>query len=199
MDPRDQIILRHAPFYVMPRFGDPEPMPRNSHRYIAAEDGLWLQLHRPWLHTQHPIAPSELQLPYGPVSPNTQYTFDREELLAIIRMFIQDARDARPNEAAAWAIWDANDNRLHYRPLTPDHASPGSISYQCPVLNDYESLAIDLHSHGDLPAFWSGTDDADDAGEVKLSVVVGQVNDTLPAVRIRLCLLGLFIDLESPL
>ena len=39
---------------------------------------------------------------------------------------------------------------------------------------------------------FSGTDDEDDRGEVKLSIVVGRLDET-PQVTMRLCALGLFI------
>ncbi len=201
MDLRDQIIFDRVPLLAAPRFAPKHDIPLISghHRYLCAEDGLWLEIHRPWLYMRYQVAVSEITLPYGPVTAHADYAFALEELHAAIRMFIADAREALPNEAAAWVIWNDAEQKLEYRLLTPDQASPGSITYRRPVLNDYESLAIDLHSHGDLPAGWSATDDADDAGETKIAAVVGEVNDTHPSVRVRLCLLGLFLDMESPL
>lgn len=199
LDTRDKIILDHAPVIAEPRYSGRWHMPANAHRFLAADDGLWLEIDRPWLHLLHPVAVSEIPLPYGRLNMLKEMAFKREALLAIISMFISDAREARPNEAAAWAVWDDRDQRLHYRLLEPDHATPAGISFKRPVLDAHESLAIDLHSHGDMDAFWSATDDADDTGEVKIAVVVGEVNDSHPGIRIRLCALGLFIDLESPL
>lgn len=48
-------------------------------------------------------------------------------------------------------------------------------------------------------AFFSATDDADDAGEVKISGVFGGLGpDTAPDVAFRLCVLGMFIPLKVP-
>lgn len=201
MDLRDQIILDHAPLIAVPRYRTNLPaIGDHSHRFLAAEDGLWLDVRRPWLVLRHPVAVSEIPLPYGPIAGQfREFAFEDNAIYAIILMFITDARDALPNEAAGWAVWNATDKRLHYRTLEADRATPGGITYQRPVLAPHESLAIDLHSHGEGAAFWSATDDEDDTGEVKLAVVVGEINDTHPAIRIRLCALGLFIDLESPL
>lgn len=199
MDIRDKIIIDNAPVIAEPRYGERWPMPTNSHRFMAAEDGLWVEVHRTWLYLLHQVAVTEIPLPYGAIEPARTFIFSRESMLAIITMFISDAREELPNEAAAWAVWDTRDGRLHYRPLEPDHTSPGGITFKRPVLDTHESLAIDLHSHGDMDAFWSATDDADDTGEVKLSVVVGEVTDSKPSILIRLCALGLFIDLDSPL
>lgn len=199
MDLRDQIIMDRAPLFAVPRF-DPLPkLPDHGHAYLAAEDGLWLYVQRPWLIAMHPVAVSEIPLPYGKAYPHRTFGFTIADLHQAINRFIIEARDARPNEAAAWVVWNSNSATLDYRPLQPLHATPGSITFDRPRLDDHETLAIDLHSHGDAPAFWSATDDEDDTGEVKLAVVVGEVNDSKPAIRIRLCLLGLFIDLDSPL
>ncbi len=200
MDIRDQIILQHAPLIACPKHGSSMPhMNEPAHRFIAAEDGLWLEVMRSWLHLRYPIATAEIPLPYGRMEAHIEYPFDAVQIEAFTRMFIQDARDALPNEAAACVIWNDTTCETEYRLLDPEQASPGAIRYHRPVLADHEALAIDLHSHGDLPAFWSPTDDEDDTGEVKLAIVVGEVNDNKPAVRIRLCALGLFIDLDSPL
>jgi PRTRC genetic system protein A len=68
-----------------------------------------------------------------------------------------------------------------------------------PELAEHESLAIDLHSHGDGEAFFSEIDDTDDAGEVKISGVLGGLGETgTPSAVFRLNLLGLIIPLPVP-
>ena len=42
-----------------------------------------------------------------------------------------------------------------------------------PALPEGTCLAIDVHSHGAMKPFFSSTDDLDDSGGVKLSVVLG--------------------------
>ena len=66
------------------------------------------------------------------------------------------------------------------------------------LLAEREHLAIDLHSHGLAPAYFSATDDQDDAGAVKISGVFGNLDQPVPTVALRLCLLGLFIPLTVP-
>ncbi len=201
MDIRDQIILQHAPVIACPKYSnDLPPMTANSHRFIATQDGLWIEVHRPWLHLLWPLAVSEIPLPYGTLERTITWPWNRAQLVEQIKRFIAHARDALPNEAAAWVMWSsaAPDHLIHL-PLEPETATPGSIRYRTLLKAPSESLVIDLHSHGEAPAFWSSTDDEDDTGEVKIAIVVGEVNDNKPAVRIRLCALGLFIDLDSPL
>lgn len=53
-----------------------------------------------------------------------------------------------------------------------------------------ESVVLDLHSHGHMPAFFSGQDDRDEKG-LKLYGVVGKLNAT-PVVKLRIGVYGYF-------
>jgi PRTRC genetic system protein A len=58
-------------------------------------------------------------------------------------------------------------------------------------------LAVDLHSHGRLGAFWSADDDRDDNG-VRVCGVFGNVDRATPTARFRLVLNGHYVPLPSP-
>jgi PRTRC genetic system protein A len=138
--------------------------------------------------------------PYGTVEEKVEFAFGRlGSALQELQAFAAEARAALPNEYAAWIIWDAQKQKLQYRPLPATSATPGSITFDRPALAEHESLAIDLHSHGDSAAFFSATDDADDAGEVKIAGVFGGLGaGSEPDVAFRLCVLGMFIPLKVP-
>jgi PRTRC genetic system protein A len=76
--------------------------------------------------------------------------------------------------------------------------STGSVRYELRELDDHESVAIDMHSHGHIPAFFSDTDDRDDAGSVKISGVVGNLDSDTPTAAFRLCVLGLYLPINVP-
>lgn len=192
-DKRDVFLQQHTPVVMVPRFGELEPLQRVGHRFLAASDGLWLELRRKWLYLREPIAESAIAMPYGEVERVAEYQFDELALAKLIARFRVDARAAMPNECAGWGVWSESSGALEYWPLITIAASPGSVEFHRPTLEDGLHLAVDLHSHGALPAFFSGTDDDDDAGEVKLSVVLGQLHGTYE-VALRLCALGLFVE-----
>jgi PRTRC genetic system protein A len=198
LDQRDAVLQAHTPAVIVPRYSALQIIPEPGHRYLVAHDGLWLELLRPWIHLRTRIASThgEISLPYGKVAPVFTYAFAPGELENLQRRFVHDATAALPNEFAAWGVWDENAGRIEYRPLIADASSPGGIAFHRPRLEPHEHLAIDLHSHGTMDAFFSATDDADDAGEVKLSAVVGTL-DKEPTFASRLCVLGLFIDPED--
>ena len=72
---------------------------------------------------------------------------------------------------------------LHARVPAQD-ASAGRVHYQTLV----EPVLLDLHSHHQMPAYFSATDDADDTG-LGVSAVIGRIFDQ-PELAVRLCCYG---------
>ncbi len=56
-------------------------------------------------------------------------------------------------------------------------------------------MAVDLHTHGRAPAFWSGEDDRDDQG-IKVAGVFGLLDRPRPSARVRLVIKGLYPPLD---
>lgn len=193
-DRRDEILQRHSPMVLVPRHGTFEPLAANGHRYLAASNGLWLEVRRPWLYLRQLIAESVIDLPYGDIDMALRFAWERWELEQLIERFRSDAELALPAECAAWGIWNTTFGRLHYEPIAPTDATPGSVTFERPRLAAHEHFAVDLHSHGRLAAGFSATDDADDAGEVKLAIVLGEPHAREPSHAVRLCAHGLFLE-----
>lgn len=197
LDARDRILQAHAPAVMVPRHGTLALPEKPGHRFLIASDGLWLEVLRPWLHARVSIGVSEIPLPFGDVGELIQYAFSGEAVRAMQHRFLQDAERAFPNECAGWGVYDEQSGQLEYRPLIAETASRSSVRFHRPSLQDHEHLAIDLHSHGELAAGFSSTDDEDDAGEVKYAMVVGHVNGEIEW-EARLCLLGHFAYPDQP-
>lgn len=200
LDPRDRILQDHAPAVMVPRFGQLPAADRIGHRYLVAQDGLWLEVTRPWLLARVPLpqygedaAGLPHPLPFGKVESTISYNLDVGQYEHVRARFLADALRAMPNEFAAWGIYDARTRELTYQPLVAIEASAGGITFHRPDLAEGQHLAIDLHSHGKMGPFFSATDDADDCGEVKIAIVVGNLDQPEPAWTSRLCLLGIFI------
>ena len=192
LDPRDRLLQAHAPALMVPRHGALALPDKPGHRFLVASDGIWLEVLRPWLFARVSLGITKIPLPFGDVGQRIEYSFPDSAVRAIERRFLQDAERAFPHECAAWGVYDEHTGALEYRPMIADEASRSSIRFHRPKLADHEHLAIDLHSHGELEAGFSGTDDEDDAGEVKIAVVVGNVNGAL-TWESRLCLLGTYV------
>lgn len=203
LDPRDAILHAHTPAVMVPRFGELAPMEKSGHRYLVAEDGVWLEVKRPWLHARVPLRTEngfytcgmvdEHRLPFGPLEKLVRYLITAEDLADLQERFVADARRALPNEYAAWGVYDDLTGNIHYSPCIALEASADGIQYLRPMLGLNEHFAIDLHSHGNFDACFSPKDNLDDCGEVKLAIVAGSLGDKRPTWAVRLCLLGVFV------
>jgi PRTRC genetic system protein A len=199
-DPRDAALLAHTPVVPVPRFGRLAPLAGNGHRFLVANDGLYVEVRRPWLHLIEPLGEDlqpEIALPYGLIDPVYDLAFSEDALRAYVAGFVQVAIEALPHETAGWVAWGEYTRSLMYVPPRRVSASAGHVTIERPRLDPSLHLAVDLHSHGTAPAFFSTTDDEDDIGDdVKIAIVVGNVDRRTPSVRARLCILGMFRELE---
>lgn len=197
IDPRDTALRRACPIVSMPRYGELPPL-ENGQRLVLGCNGLFLEVKSPWLRCCTRIAelPRRLPLGFGEVAERLSFTFGTIPL-ALLHEFIAIARDALPNEVAGALVYDCDSRALSLRMHRPIAASASSIRYRIAAMAAHELLAIDLHSHGRLDAFWSGTDDADDRG-IRVCGVFGRVDRARPSARFRLALNGHFVELPCP-
>lgn len=198
-DARDTLLQQTCPTVMAPKFGAFAPLMENGHRFLVASSGLWLELRRPWFYLRYPVCEEpRVALPYGEIEIETAFAFDLDtDAAPLLARFVEEARDALPAEHAAWIIWNDVTRALEYRPCIAIAAGAGGIEYHRPKLEEHESLAIDVHSHGGIEAFFSNTDDEDDLGEVKIAVVFGKLDGPDFAMTKRICALGLFLEDEE--
>lgn len=204
--PADQLqmdfaLLAAAPIAAVPLYAPFHPLQDNGHRFLLAEDGLYLEVRRPWLHFIHQLAKqSAVAIPYGAIKGKCELDFGSiGSALPQMKEFAAKARADAPIEAAASVLWDHRERswRIEYPDIIGEATASG-IQYRQIEPGPDESLAIDLHSHGQIGAFFSPTDDADDRGAVKISAVFGNLDAAMPTVAFRMCVLGLYIPINVP-
>jgi len=197
----DMALLAAAPVAAVPRHAPFHPLQENGHRFLLAQGGLFLEVRRPWLHYIHQLAKQEtVAMPYGEIQGKCELAFGSiGSALAQLKEFAAKATTDAPLEAAASLLWDHQQKtwRIAYPDIIGE-ASASRIQYHQVEPGPDESLAIDLHSHGHLGAFFSATDDEDDRGAVKISAVFGNLDTNAPTVAFRLCVLGLYIPINVP-
>jgi PRTRC genetic system protein A len=196
MDSRDATLQALTPTVMVPRFGAFEPLSQPGHRFLAASNGEYLELRRAWIYTRVQIAQgSVVAKPYGAVTECIDWLCPPIPLFLFER-FARVAREHCPLEAAGWITWNQHSGQFAFREVDVRQASASYIHFDRPRLEEGEHLVVDLHSHGLGKAFFSVTDNLDDRGEVKLSIVFGHCQErTLSAVH-RLCLLGKFVPMQ---
>lgn len=154
-DPRDAILYAACPLVMAPTFASFAPLDAPGKRLVAAADGLYLEAKSPALHWL--LRLNATPMPYGRVTPFLRLTNGPIRRAMLLRITDQ-AMAASPNEIAFGIEADGPGYRL----TVPDthSASPGHVSYQDAFHPDH--LVLDVHSHGEGSAYFSGTDDASD-------------------------------------
>lgn len=205
-DPTAAAILSAVPCYPVPPSGrspaiDALRGASAGHGLAIGKDGVMLILRRPWLELDVPVSsPIAAHLPYGSAGrsrANLRCGLIPSELLdQILHHFVA----ALPNEAAAFVVWNSLTREFDVIYPEIDHATPSRLVYRTPALLGNWHVVCDIHSHGNGRAFFSGTDDADDAHSTKISLVVGRLGHPDGAeIAARLCAAGMFLPLpRSP-
>lgn len=201
-DPTAAAALAAVPCYPVPISGhspaiDSLRAAQSGHGLAIGNDGVMLILRRPWLAADVLLSPAlPVHLPYGSVgAPGGAL---RCGLIPgqLLDRSLAHFMAALPNEAAAFVIWNATTRSFAVQFPAIDHASPSRLVYRPPALPADCHLVIDIHSHGHGPAFFSATDDADDAHATKIALVAGRIAHPDGAeIAARLCVAGMFLPL----
>jgi len=197
LNPIDVALQAVTPTVMVPRYEPLRPLGESGHRFLAARDGLWIEVRRPWLHAVLPVVRQEgVPMPYGWLKQFVELSCGRVPGRLVVG-FVGDAMRTPDTEIAGGVIWNEATGTWRYERFEAVEASGDHIQYQRPRLVEGEHLVLDMHSHGGHGAFFSATDNEDDRGDVKLSLVVGRVADTGgPEIMVRLCSMGVFSGVE---
>lgn len=196
MDPRDQALLASCPVVAAPRFGTLPDM-GNGQRVIVARNGWFMQTRLDWLDSIVALDhdPPRMRLPYGECAEHLRFGFGKLPI-PLIEAFVQAGRARLPDEAAGVLIHSRRTGQLRFAMCEPERASPSHIRYRHPPMDADETVAVDLHTHGCGPAFWSAEDDRDDVG-IKVAGVFGRLDRSQPSACFRLVVNGLYQSLDS--
>lgn len=205
-DPTAAAVLDAIPCYPVPPNGrspaiDALRAARAGRGLVVGTDGVMLVLRRPWLALDVPIAePLAASLPYGDTGgprADLRCGLIPVDLLGCV---LERFADALPNESAAFILWNEDSGLFTLAWPIIEEATPSRLVYRPPSIAPGWHLVCDIHSHGNGPAFFSATDDADDAYATKIALVFGRLGNPDGTMMVsRLCADGLFLPLpRSP-
>lgn len=204
-DPTAAAVLDAVPCYPVPPSGrspaiDALRASRAGHGFIVGSDGLMLILRRPWLELDQRITTDVSgHLPYGPTGGNSGGLRCGLIPRRIWTQAIDHFRAALPNEAAAFVIWNEQTREFSLDFPQIEEATPSRLVYRTPQPGESCHVVCDMHSHGIMGAFFSRTDDQDDAHSTKIAVVVGKLGlQREPMFAARLCAGGMFLPMPNP-
>lgn len=188
----DESVQDTFPVAIAPHEG---PMPCASKagiRNILAAGGILREIATFWMVRRK--LHGACNLPYGALAESLEFLVAAPPV-QLWSDFLEVAKLALPNECAALMVWNhtLQQWRLEVRHAT--HASRARIDYLEPSLAEDDVVVVDIHSHGQYGAFFSKLDDQDDAGGIKVSAVIGKVDQTTSEFVIRLVAIDEFIPL----
>jgi PRTRC genetic system protein A len=201
LNAKDKLLTSQFPTLMVPRFEPLPPCEIHKSRLLMGNDGLYIETVQPWgrivanLWQSYPRT-----LPYGKAQEYDSFAaiFARPDVRQILSgvVYEEAARYADSDlEWAGWVIW-SREGGFRYQELSLQETTISRVKLDRYQLAEGEYLVVDIHSHGRLAPFFSSTDDKDDAGGVKISVVLGTYDAEFRtfAYGVRYCVEGFFLD-----
>ena len=134
------------------------------------------------------FAPALPLIPYGLM----------EQAVTLFRCLMDDGKGGCPLEALVHIYWDREEKRffLHVPTQKVGKEFVDAVLDDDDWLNDERYLHYaDLHSHNDMPAEFSPTDDRDERAN-RVYMVMGRLNRYYPELSVRVCNGGHFCEIS---
>lgn len=188
----DTVLQRECPMVMVPLYGDLEPLATNGHRFLAAKNGFFVDIRRPWMTMRMKFAETGgFHFPYGEIKPFMRFNFSGKGLTRVLHQFIAHARENALIETAAWLTYNPQNKSFVLSNLDFLEQGPASVQYLRPSSFSDALPVVDCHSHAGFAAHFSATDDQDDKDDdLKIAFVVGSLNEEQPTIAMRLVGLG---------
>lgn len=184
--------LETFPVAIAPHEGTLELSPKAGIRNILAADGVYRELTTFWMVRRKLHGPCKL--PYGALQESLEFLVGAPPA-QLWKDFVEVARQALPNESAGLMVWNQRLQQWRLEIRQSLMANRARIDYVEPHLDEDDVGVVDIHSHGHFGAGFSSRDNQDDAGGIKISAVIGKVDQTTPEFVIRLVAIDEFIPL----
>jgi PRTRC genetic system protein A len=136
-------------------------------------------------------------IPCGELSPSVNLAFGTFPVW-ILEQFTEQAVRHQPVETGAVAVWNSVQKTLRYAECESVEAGIGHLRARWPTLGADESIAIDMHSHGPISAYFSSVDRKDMGSDVVVACVVGKTDQQTPQVVVSLFVCGLELRVPVP-
>lgn len=156
-----------------------------GYNYILAANGLFLRASNPLLSATIQIAPAEVR-GLGHLTERLELTHGRipwSLMEYVLHFLVSPGRE----ELYLAVVWE---NGAYQRVIPTQSGGPTSVQYQ-----RARHVLLDIHTHGKMRAFFSGTDDRDEQG-FQLYMVVGRLDHLVKEVALRLGGYGYFAPLD---
>lgn len=161
-----------------------EGVPGVFYDYILAGNGLFIRGARPLLKATILVAPAQVR---GLLPLEEKVELTRGKIpWGIYDLALSILLADRYHERYLAVVWEGE-----YRLRMPlQESREGGVSYE-----RLPATILDIHSHGGMRAFFSGTDNYDEQG-LRVYMVVGRLDTLLPEVEMRVGVYGYFAPIR---
>ncbi|OPY06082.1 MAG: hypothetical protein A4E61_00095 [Syntrophorhabdus sp. PtaB.Bin184] len=202
---KDRLIQERFPTIMVPRYEELPPCPLHHTRLLMARGGIYIDTRQPFGRLRRGLWSSDRDLPYGEVEEVDEFTviLRDPQVTAIFENVILPEAAAYARDNREWAGWIVRTEKEGYSYVALDFEASSArvVISERPLLPEHTCLVVDVHSHGTMKAFFSFTDDADDFGGVRLSVVLGSYSEEEGRHHFeykgRAVVEGFYFDLEA--
>lgn len=149
--------------------------------YILAGNGLFIEGQCPLLRAVVQVAPAEVR---GLLPMQEDMDLPQSRIPIYLYDLAVSTLAAHPDRESYLAVIWEGEYRLR---ATEQEGTPSGVSYQ-----QVPHTVMDIHSHGEMGAFFSPTDNRDEQG-LRLSMVVGKLDTRWPEMAIRVGVYGYFV------
>lgn len=175
------------------------PYAATAYEYILAANGVFLRAQNPHLTALIPVQ----SFPFTPIRGlcdlQPQITLHHPRLpYDLLTTTLADARTHRnPSghliEVLYFFTLEQAETPTHqFSVIKPAQtAGVAHVTHTHTALTPTDAILLELHTHGTMNAFWSGTDNRDEQGFC-FYAVVGRLNQEHPTIRLRVGIYGYF-------
>ncbi|MDX2242391.1 MAG: hypothetical protein NW224_17030 [Leptolyngbyaceae cyanobacterium bins.302] len=175
------------------KFADAEQLPEHTStgfEYIVGSNGIYVRAIRPSIQVTIPVSTHQQPLKgLADIRPNIEIAPKIPESL-LLEMWSLACQACSTQSLEI--LFHLTLEQEHWRLTVPNQQQSPN---QCqPTNTSYGSTAhratVEIHSHGQLPAFFSPTDDQDEATGFRVYGVLGKVRSSQPEMVLRVCIFG---------
>lgn len=166
------------------------PINALGYQYILAANGVFVRAETNYFKSVLPISPCTVR-GLKPLKPMFQLSMNKLPGRLLDKILFDARSTPRTENKLNESLYQFHLNDCNVQVKRPfQQATTSSV---VSLERDSPTIFCDLHSHGDLPAFWSATDNGDEQG-ARLYAVIGNIIQ-LPEIRLRVGIYGYWMAL----
>jgi PRTRC genetic system protein A len=163
--------------------------PQDRLFYLVTSEGLMkcrtTEFFRSCVKSNSNLSELEAQKPFVKL----RYPKVPQEMLETVAGFFSAVQKKYDSEAYVCLLWNKNEKKYEIV-CPPQEISGGHVSYDLPPQPPHMLLVGDIHSHVNMAAFASGTDENDETQRPGVHIVLGRISQEPPEFHIEVVVDG---------